>query len=109
MDEGEKKMRRRWVPWVFGAVALCAVLVGAVWLLVGRKVWTDGGKVRVADRDTRIREVLWTRPQPLGDEFKGEEQFYEPSISPDGTELYFVKGKAGKNSDIYVSYRKNNQ
>ena len=33
-------------------------------------------------------------PRPL-DGFSSDEQVYEPSLSPDGTELYFVRGKAG--------------
>src|SRR5579859_7594164 len=100
-------VRRRTAWWIGGAVALALVVGVTAWFLSGPKVWTDGGAVRISDRGTRVREVVWTRPVPL-EGFSSEEQVYEPSISPDGTELYFVRGKAGQNAKIFLSFRKNN-
>ena len=98
----------RWVWWGAFGVALGALLIAAgSWFLFGHKVWTDGGAIRVADVDAKVRDVIWTAPQPLPG-FASDEQVYEPSISPDGTELYFVRGKAGGNARIFVSYRRNN-
>ena len=94
--------------WLIGGAVLLAGLVSlGIWFIAGNRVWTDGGSIRVADRDTKVREVIWTRPAPL-EGFSSDEQVYEPSVSPDGTELYFVRGKAGRNAKIYVSYRRNN-
>ena len=100
-----KRRRRVWI--VGGAVTGVALIVAGLWFLFGNKIWTDGGAIRVADRDTRIREVLWARPQPL-EGFSSDEHVYEPSVSPDGTELYFVRGKAGRGAHVYVSHRKRN-
>src|SRR5947209_1023345 len=100
--------KRRRVGWVVGAaVLIAAAITTAVWFFLGTKVWTDGAAIRVADRDTKVREVLWQKPQPV-DGFSSDEQVYEPSVSPDGTELYFVRGKAGRGAHIYVSHRKRN-
>jgi hypothetical protein len=100
-------VRRRMIWWIGGAVALALVVGVAAWFFSGPKVWTDGGVVRISDRGSRVREVAWTRPVPL-EGFSSEEQVYEPSISPDGTELYFVRGKAGQNAKIFSSLRKHN-
>ena len=98
----------RWVWWGAFGVALAALLIAAgSWFLFGHKVWTDGGAIRVADADAKVRDVIWTAPRPL-EGFASDEQVYEPSVSPDGTELYFVRGKAGGNARIFVSYRRNN-
>jgi len=98
----------RWVWWgAFGAALGALLIAGGSWFLFGHKVWTDGGAIRVADSDTRVRDVVWTTPQPL-EGFASDEQVYEPSVSPDGTELYFVRGKAGGNARIFISLRRNN-
>ena len=67
------------------------------WAVAGNKVWTDGAAVRVADADARLREVVWTRPEPLSG-LNTPDHEYEPAVSPDGDELYFVRGKAGTNA-----------
>ena len=105
----EKKARKlpRWLWWALGGGAVGVLLIAAAWFLVGPKVWTDGGTIRIADRETKVRDVIWTRPQPL-EGFSSDEQVYEPSISPDGTELYFVRGKAGRQARIFVSLRRHN-
>src|SRR4051812_46567257 len=109
MDESpaESPSRRR-LWWAVGAgvVLLALVSSAAVWF-AGPKVWTDGAALRVAASDTRVREVVWAPPVPL-EGFASHEQVYEPSVSPDGTELYFVRGKAGQNAKIFLSLRHNN-
>src|SRR5215469_17409968 len=107
MEDSPKQRHPRWIWWlVGGAVGLSLIVSATIWF-VGPKVWTDGGSLRVLDHDTRVREVVWTRPQPL-EGFASDEQVYEPSISPDGTELYFVRGKAGGSARIFLSLRRNN-
>jgi hypothetical protein len=103
--------RRLW-PFVIVGLAFLGVIGGVGWwALAGSKFWTDGtAALHVNDNEARIREVVWTPPIPLTI-FNTNDQEYEPSISPDGDELYFVRGKAGDpepghNADIYVSYRR---
>ena len=70
------------------------IISAAIWFIVGPRVWTDGGwRLHILASQTSVREVIWTPPQPL-DGFGSDEQVYEPSISPDGTELYFVLRKS---------------
>src|SRR3954449_10791974 len=96
-------------------VIMSAVAASGYWL-AGRRVWTDGQSLRMPASDANLRSVLWTHPQRLDPAFNTEAQEYEPSLSPDGQELYFVRGKptqsAGEaetiGADIYVSYRRNN-
>ena len=105
--ETKSRGRRHWRPVII--VAALALVISASWWFAGRKVWTDDRGVAVVDGQAKLREVLWSPPRALGDFFDGDQQHYEPSLSPDGTELYFVMGKPGHNADIYVSYRRNNQ
>ncbi|HET6252053.1 MAG TPA: hypothetical protein VFE47_30485 [Tepidisphaeraceae bacterium] len=108
MTQTDIKPKRR-IPWTPVAVIAGLALVTFVsWWLLGRKVWTDDRGVKVVDGQAKLREVLWDPPKPLGELFEGD-QHYEPSFSPDGSELYFVKGKPAHNADIFVSYRRNNQ
>lgn len=111
-------------------VLLCAF---AGWWLAGRKVWTDGGTgpqaIRVHTSHEDPRRVLWTPSRPVlsDDQLRelsrdGDRHVYEPSVSSDGTELFFVLGKAGLpqvdgqidklgsgGADLYVSRRKNSR
>ncbi len=104
------RSRRLW-PFIVGLAVLGIVAGLGWWAVAGNKFWTDGAALHVNDNEARIREVVWTPPIPLTI-FNTDDQEYEPSISPDGDELYFVRGKAGQvggpghNADIYVSYRR---
>src|SRR5690349_10481795 len=101
--------RRHLVLWSIAGVAVGVMFATGAWWVLGGKVWTDGRDLRVPASRTNPREVLWTPPKPLDSSFNTPDQEYEPSVSPDGTELYFVRGKAARNADIFVSYRRNNQ
>src|SRR5436305_757128 len=97
--------RRRW--WLAGILAGCAVLGTVGWWLAGKTVWTDGRSIRFGSGEAKVRKVIWTIPEPVGFDLNTPEQEYEPALSPDGVELYFVRGKAGKGSgtgaDIFTS------
>src|SRR4051812_31699021 len=99
-------VRRRGV-W-FTAAVILGGLAGCVayWLMSGPKVWTDGQAVRLPDVPNVVREVAWEKAARLPEGVNTADQEYEPSTSPDGSELYFVRGKAARNADIYVSYRR---
>ena len=107
-DSSKTPAARSRVGWWIGGAVAAAIVVGvAAWFLSGPKIWTDGASVRISDRGARVREVVWNKPVPL-EGFASDEQVYEPSLSPDGTELYFVRGKAGQNARIFLSLRRNN-
>lgn len=97
--------RGRAARWAASLLLVGALMFAAGWWFTGRRVWTDDATIRRAVDKAELREVLWTRPQPLADAFNTENQEYEPSVSPDGTEVYFVRGKPGRNADLYVSRR----
>ena len=98
--------RRRAWQWGVSLLVLALLVAGGAWWFVGRRVWTDDATIRRANAERELREVLWTPPQALGDAFNTEEQEYEPSVSADGTEVYFVRGKPDRNADVFVSYRR---
>src|SRR4051812_25965071 len=108
-DTNPTEGKRHYLAWSVAGLLLGLGVAALAWWYVGAKVWTDGREVRIAAARTDPREVLWTPPRSLGEGFNTPDQEYEPSISPDGTELYFVRGKAAKNADIYVSRRVNNR
>src|SRR5437879_4166341 len=103
---------RRWSRLIIVSLAVCGVLTicAAVWYFRGHTVWTDGLGRRAAD--VMLRQVVWTLPEPLESPIAAtaDQQQYEPALSPDGTELYFVRGKpGGGHAHIYASYRRDNQ
>src|SRR5690349_15276269 len=106
MDEKPRIARR--VTWAAAAALLLAAVVASIVWFAGRTVWTDGQSVRVGGSEARLREVLWAAAKPLEPDLNAADQQYEPSLSPDGTELYFVRGKPGSGAHIYVSYRREN-
>ena len=106
-EQTPAKSKDRWL-WYSAAGVVLLLLIGvAIWFFAGHRIWTDGGTIRISDRQAVVRQVIWTAPIPL-EGFSSDEQVYEPSFSPDGSELYFVRGKAGRQSKIYVSVRRNN-
>ena len=94
--------------WLAGGVTafvVVGVLAAVGYFLAGRKVWTDDRGIRRPDADASLRFVLWTDPAALDESLNTPEQEYEPSESPDGRMLFFVRGLPGKGADIYVSVR----
>lgn len=53
----------------------------------------------------------WSKPQNIGDPINTTSWESQPSISPDGKDLYFASGRKGGrgNEDIWVSHLTNNQ
>ncbi len=51
------------------------------------------------------RDVLWQPAKPLESVLNSSADDYEPRLSSDGLTLFFVRGKAGQNADLYTSRR----
>ncbi len=90
-----------------GAFLVVAVGAGIAW-----RVWpeshvflTDAGSIKEPVATALPRDILWQPPTPLLDILNTTQEDYEPRISADGLTLYFVRGKAGHNADIFVSRR----
>lgn len=81
------------------AILLCAA--GYLWLPVRAAYYTDANTIREPHATARLREILWQPPTPLPLPTDGADETYEPKLSADGLTLYFVRGKAGANADIY--------
>ncbi|MFO0839970.1 MAG: hypothetical protein U1D55_15785 [Phycisphaerae bacterium] len=96
----------RWVA--LGAVTATAIALGATaFSLWPRAAWyyTDADSIRQPVSAASPRDVLWQPPQRLSEVLNTRDQDYEPRPSWDGLTMFFVRGKAGENADIFVSQR----
>ena len=106
-QETKSRSGLRWGRWLLFAVVL-AVLVGVGISLVRlvpitHRYYTDADTIRMPAGTAPTRDILWQPPKPLAGVINTTNDDYEPRISADGLTLYFVRGKAGENADIYVS------
>ncbi|MCP4246122.1 MAG: hypothetical protein GY778_03650 [bacterium] len=69
------------------------------------RFYTDAETIRRPVADIDPRDVLWQPPVPLGEVVNTSAEDYEPHLSWDGLTLFFVRGKAGQNADIYSARR----
>lgn len=93
---------------ILASIAVVASIGGLVlWLATpSRQTFlTDADTIKVARREARVRDVLWQPPVKLADLINAAGNAYEPRLSWDGLTLYFVRGKAGENADIFVATR----
>lgn len=97
---------RRAIRWVIGSVLVTAVVVGVAWWLQGKLIWQDAGGAKLGKAGAKVRSVLWGVPAALPAPINTSGDEYEPALSGDGTELYFVRGRSGKDAEIYVSNRR---
>lgn len=90
------------------ALAIAAVVVAALALILwpqGRDIFTDADTISQPASVAPIRDILWQPPVPLATPVNSPDEDYEPRLTADGLTLFFVRGKAGHNADIYVSTR----
>lgn len=89
------------------AAALCALAgLGALAFKPSARAhsaYTDGAAIRQPARDASLRLVLWTPAQPVAGSLNTAGDEYEPRISADGSIMVFVRGRAGRNAELYES------
>ncbi|MEK6674686.1 MAG: carboxypeptidase regulatory-like domain-containing protein [Planctomycetota bacterium] len=86
----------------FSVVA--ALLVGWMgWMFwpTGRAYYTDADTIRQPSSTSALRDILWQPPKQIAFPPASSPHDYEPRLSADGLTLYFVRGKAGGNADIW--------
>ncbi|MDO8631309.1 MAG: hypothetical protein Q7R41_12530 [Phycisphaerales bacterium] len=95
--------------WIVGlaVVMLLAAAIGVAWrVLPQRRVYlTDAGTIKEPLATAPVRDVLWEPPTRLSDRINTGAEDYEPRISADGMTLFFVRGKAGQDADIFSASR----
>lgn len=93
------------------AIALVALAVVGGGSLAWRlwperhRFFTDADTIRQPIDAAEPRDILWQPPVVLSEQINTPEHDYEPRISADGLTLYFVRGKAGENTDILYATR----
>lgn len=70
-----------------------------------RSFYTDGRSIREPVATAPVRSILWEPAIPTAGPVNTPEQEYEPRLSADGRMLFFVRGRAGENADLYVCTR----
>ena len=101
------RSRRLWWILAFGAIGVVLLLAaGAAVYYLGRTTyWTDDRGMVVPDDRASVRHVLWSEPEPMSALLNTAGQEYEPAMSGDETELFFVRGMPAAGADIWVSRR----
>ena len=82
-----------------------AVTAIARWIPITRHYFTDADTIRVPAGTAQTRDILWQPARSLSDLVNTTSDDYEPRLTADGLTLYFVRGRAGENADIYVSVK----
>ena len=97
-------MKRLFIVALITTAAIGAI---AVWRLFppGQTYFTDAHTIKEPAATAQVRDVLWEPPVLHPEPVNAAGETYEPRLSNDGTTLYFVRGKAGSNADIYLSRR----
>ncbi|KPK47589.1 MAG: hypothetical protein AMK72_08265 [Planctomycetes bacterium SM23_25] len=92
------------IAWIAVPVAVVAALLAFILWPRSEIFYSDGRRSWPARPDQGLRSVLWDpgdRLAALGE----PDQDYDPCLSGDGQELYFTRGKAGGDANLYVAYR----
>jgi hypothetical protein len=67
--------------------------------------YTDADTIRLPAVHAAPRDVLWQPPRALPPSINTDRDDYEPRLTNDGLMLYFVRGRAGDDANIYFCHR----
>ena len=84
-NEHETTRRTKLWWWAGGVAALVVVglVIGGLIYVRGKRIWTDGMDLNVTHSQVKVREILWTPPEPMADQFNTPGEEYEVCLSPD--------------------------
>ncbi|MDK1031276.1 MAG: hypothetical protein QGD94_04660, partial [Planctomycetia bacterium] len=100
----------RWYLYVGLPVLLALLAAGTYWLYPRTTYfYYGGGETWEAGESSPARFVMWSKPKRLGKEINAGSQTYKPDVGPNGQRLYFTRGLAGHNADIFVADRQGEQ
>ncbi len=96
--------------WIILGVLLLVAAAGGLGLAWRDRVahatfLTDADTIRTPLPLAPARDILWQPAAPLPPFISGSAEDYEPRLSWDGLTLYFVRGRAGANADLYTARR----
>jgi len=86
-----------------GALITGGAYVAWQWRVAENTYFTDGDTIRQPAGGAAVRNILWTPAEPLDGLLNTGDDDYEPRISADGRTMFFVRGKAGENADIWTA------
>ncbi|MHC4786254.1 MAG: hypothetical protein ACYTE6_09830, partial [Planctomycetota bacterium] len=104
-----KRPIRRWL--LFGTctlvVAAASGAVGLAWYLREHRdtYFTDADTILRPIDAAAPRDILWRPPVGLPPIVNTADGEHGPVMSPDGSTLYFVRGEAGRDTDLYFCER----
>ena len=99
-------MKRLLIALVVAVIIALGVVLAVQWIPTTQSFYTDADTIKQPITTARIRDILWQPPTRLEDIINSAGEDYEPRVSGDGLTLFFVRGKAGQNADIFVAHRK---
>jgi len=100
VDKGSRWLRRVFVCLALATIATVAVAAVITWPHT-RAFYTDADKIDRPEDRASLRDILWQPPERLTGLVDASIDEYEPAISADGMTLYFVRGKAGHNAELF--------
>ena len=108
-DTRASSARSRWTRRVLVGVSsvLAAIVITITAVTWPRTTiyYSDSDTINQPAKSAHLREILWQPAKLLDTPMRSDGHDYEPTLSADGNTLYFVRGKAGHNADIYYCRR----
>ena len=91
---------------LLGSLVIVGVLA-SIWYERERHttIFSDADSIRAPIDKVTPRDVLWRPPAALPDLLNSDGNEFEPAFTSDGITMYFVRGNAAQDADIYFSSR----
>ncbi len=93
---------------ILGSIfSLLIAAIAVAWYTRERQVGIYSDDATIYEQAARVspRNILWQPAEILAELADAGTDVFEPMVSADGLSLFFVKGKPGENTDIYMATR----